>query len=235
MPAVRTPIESFRKRLNDLLHERFEGKYTVLAKRAGIPISSMQHYIHTAKHLPGGEHLQRMADACGVTVDYILSGAQTVRPADLFSKPVQVVKAGGREGAELERQVSVPLFRCTCPKECAFREDVPPVAKARSRVVIPTDMIVHHNYHRLVGVLLEGHLRGGAWGEDGRCVIDWDVRTPDWERVSFYFDGAKHHFGRVKSTEHGLLASDWTGQASPTVLPKDAKILGRVVAVLTTP
>jgi len=231
MPAPRTPVEAFRKRLNDLLLERFEGKYTVLAKRAGIPISSMQHYIHFSKHIPGGEHLARLAQACGVTSDFLLSGAQTVRPADLLSKPIPVAQGAGQE---VERQLSVPLFRCTCPKECAFEEDVPPVAKARSRVVIPTDMVSKHNFHRLIGVLLDGHLKTAAGGEGGRIVIDWDTRTLDWEHRLLYFDGTKHMVGRVKQTEGGMLAADWNGQ-SPVVLPKTAKVLGRVVALLTAP
>jgi hypothetical protein len=235
MVGTRSPIELFRKRLNELLHERFDGKYTVLAKRAGIPISSMQHYMHTAKHMPGGEHVQRLAEACGVTADYLLSGGETVRPSDMFTKPVQVVRAGGQAGPELERQISVPLFRCSCPKECVFEEAVPPVAKARARVVIPMDMIAGRNYHRLIGVLMEGNLRRVGFGEGGRAVIDWDSRAPDWDHVVLYFDGTKHLFGRVKSTDSGLLASDWQGQASPNVLPKTAKVLGRVVAVLATP
>jgi len=40
--------------------------------------------------------------------------------------------------------------------------------------------------------------------------------------------------GRVKQTEGGMLAADWNGQ-SPVVLPKTAKVLGRVVALLTAP
>ncbi len=229
MSGVRTPVEAFRKRLNDLLQERFEGKYTVLAKRSGIAVSSMQHYMHHSKHMPGSEHLQRIAEALGCTTDFLISGAQTVRPADLLSKPIPVAKA---EGQELERQLSVPVFRCTCPKDCVFEENVPPVAKSRTRVVIPTDMVTKHNFHRLIGVMLDGHLKRAAWGEEGRLVIDWDLRTPNFEKNVFYFDGTRHMVGRVKETEAGLLGTDWNGQ-SPTVLPKTAKILGHVVAMVT--
>jgi len=228
MSAVRTPIEAFRKRLNDLLEERFEGKYTVLAKRAAIPVSSMQHYMHFSKHMPGSEHLQRIAEALGCTTDFLITGAQTVRPVDLLTKPISVARA---EGQEIERQLSVPVFRCTCPKDCAFSEDVPQVSKARSRVVIPTDMVGKHNFHRLMGVMLDGHLKRSAWGEEGRIVIDWDDRTPDWNRNVFFYDGTKHMVGRVKETDAGLLAADWNGQ-SPVVLPKTAKLLGHVVAIV---
>ena len=30
------------------------------------------HYIHFAKHLPGGENLLRLAEALGVSVDYLM-------------------------------------------------------------------------------------------------------------------------------------------------------------------
>ncbi len=229
MSAVRTPVEEFRKRLNDLLQERFEGKYTVLAKRAAIPVSSMQHYMHFSKHMPGSEHLQRLAEALGCTTDFLITGAQTVRPIDLLSKPIPVTKG---EGQEIERQLSVPVFRCTCPKDCPFSEDVPQVAKARSRVVVPTDMVSKHNFHRLIGVALDGHLKRAAWGEAGRLVINWDMRTPDFAKNVFFFDGTKHQVGHIKETEGGFLATDWNGQ-SPTVLPKTAKILGHVVAMVT--
>ena len=56
-------ITSFRRRLLRLINEKFEGRYTYLAQRAGIPISSLEHTIHEAQRLPGGEHLLRMAAA----------------------------------------------------------------------------------------------------------------------------------------------------------------------------
>ena len=74
MTRPEAPIHAFRRRLLQLIDERFEGRYTALAQRAGIPVSSMQHCVHTAKHLPGGEHLMRMAVALGVTVHELITG-----------------------------------------------------------------------------------------------------------------------------------------------------------------
>lgn len=66
------PILQFRVTLSDLIRDRFGGHYTVLAQRAGIPISSLEHTMLTAKRLPGGDHLIRLAVACGTTVDHLL-------------------------------------------------------------------------------------------------------------------------------------------------------------------
>ncbi len=67
-------IDAFRARLGQLILTECEGKYTLLARRAGIPISTMQHYIHWAKRIPGGEHVARIAHALGVTTDFLISG-----------------------------------------------------------------------------------------------------------------------------------------------------------------
>ncbi len=77
------PIHTFRRRLLRLIDEQYNGKYTWLARRAGIPTSSMQHIIHDAKRLPGGEMLLRLAEALGVSVHSLVTGEETVRPADL--------------------------------------------------------------------------------------------------------------------------------------------------------
>jgi len=70
-------IAAFRRRLMQLIEERFDGKYTYLARRAGIPVSTMEHYVHRAKRLPGGDHLLRLAEALGVSVEYL--GSRGVR------------------------------------------------------------------------------------------------------------------------------------------------------------
>ncbi len=66
----------FRRRLLGLINERCGGHYTLLARRAGIPVSSMQHVVRQGKHLPGGEQLLRLAAALGVSVDYLTSGQE---------------------------------------------------------------------------------------------------------------------------------------------------------------
>ena len=105
------PIHAFRRRLLRLIDEQYDGRYTVLARRAGIPITTMQHYIHTAKHLPGGEHLLRLAAALGVTVEQLVSGPEGVRPADGTAHPI----AGGLHAGDGPRSPGPPPtspFRC---------------------------------------------------------------------------------------------------------------------------
>ena len=45
-------------------------------------ISSLEHTIHGAQRLPGGEHLLRMAGALEVSVYYLVTGEEAVRPPD---------------------------------------------------------------------------------------------------------------------------------------------------------
>ena len=81
------PIIGFRRRLLGLIEERFAGRYTALARRAGVPVSTMEHYIHLAKRLPGGEHLLRLAEALDVSVQYLVSGEHAVRPTVILANP----------------------------------------------------------------------------------------------------------------------------------------------------
>ena len=69
-------MAGFRRLLHQLIEDRFNGRYTHLAQRAGVAVSSLQHTIHHARRLPGGDLLLRLADALEVTVDYLLSGRQ---------------------------------------------------------------------------------------------------------------------------------------------------------------
>jgi hypothetical protein len=67
-------VAGFRRRLVQLIAERCDGKYTVLARRAGIAVSTLEHYIHQAKGLPGGAHLLRLAVVLGVSAEYLGTG-----------------------------------------------------------------------------------------------------------------------------------------------------------------
>ena len=221
------PITAFRTRLSGLLDEKFDGQYTVLAKRAGIPTSTMQHYIHTAKHLPGGEHLMRIAQACGTTVDYLVSGMATVRPEDLLTHPVSIVKAKGDQPAAADRQLSVPAFACTCPKRCVLTDDVPSPRHANGRIVIPEELVRSQHYHRLISVILTKDLLPRS--PDGRAIIDWDARTVEEAPAPFlFFDGTRHRIGPLRNDKDTLLLVE-----PATVLPDTAQVLGRMVAVLT--
>ena len=225
-PTDRRPIDAFRRRLDALLHEKFQGHYTLLAKRAGIPISSMQHYMHTAKHLPGGEHLLRLAEALDTTADFLLTGIHSVRPQDLLSTPVNVVKAGGTPTNPQDKQLSVPVFSCTCPKTCILSGGVPDPRRAIGRLVVPVDMVRAAHLHRLIGIALHEGLM--ANGQTGRAVVDWDSRAVTaQEKLYLYFDGRQHRIGPLRKDGDTILV------VSPaSVLPSDAEILGCVCAIL---
>jgi len=106
------PILGFRRRLLRLIAEQVDGRYTILARRAGIPISSMQHIMHDATHLPGGEPLQKLAGALGVTVQYLSTGHEGVYPAEPpghLSPPRRLPRRGPRPRPGTPR-----TSRCRC-------------------------------------------------------------------------------------------------------------------------
>ncbi len=73
-------MAEFRRRLLRLIDEQDDGQYTRAARRAGIPVSSMQHILHGGKYLPGGEQLLLLAAAFGVSVQYLVSGREAPPP-----------------------------------------------------------------------------------------------------------------------------------------------------------
>src|SRR5450759_2156380 len=131
------PICGFRRRLLRLIAEQCEGKYTLLAQGAGIPVSSMQHILHDAKHLPGGEPLQKLARALGVTAQYLTTGDEAVRHADRLTPSPQPVRPRRvPRGRGVVPPVTIPLFTCGCPGPCPLTAAIPPLAAARARVVV---------------------------------------------------------------------------------------------------
>ncbi len=73
-------MAEFRRRLVRLIDQQDEGLYTRAARRARIPVSSMQHILHNGKYLPGGEQLLRLAEAFGVSVEYLVTGREALPP-----------------------------------------------------------------------------------------------------------------------------------------------------------
>ncbi len=72
MAVENRSVDSFRQRLRELIADRFEGKYSRLARRAQMPLTSLQHTLQRAKRIPGGAQLLRLAVALDVSVDYLL-------------------------------------------------------------------------------------------------------------------------------------------------------------------
>jgi hypothetical protein len=233
MPRPTVALTAFRRRLHRLIADRFEGKYTLLAKRAGIPVSSMEHYLHAAVRLPGGEHLGRMAEALGVSSDFLLTGAAAVRADSLLSHPVHLPSLQGTSATEIEeRQIAIPVFRCTCPTACPLTADRPTASAAPGHVFFPEDLLPRKHRHRLIALELDRTLSAAAWRVGTRVVVDWETRQPAWTALTLVHAEGRCRLGHVARTADGLLLAAELG-AVPTALPPDSRILGRVVAVLT--
>ena len=95
MRRAERPIAAFRRRLVRLIDDQCAGKYTSLGRRAGIPISTMEHSIHHAKHLPGGEPLLKLAAVLGVSVQSLVGGDAVGPAAEHPAQPTPVVPPRG--------------------------------------------------------------------------------------------------------------------------------------------
>jgi len=136
------PIAAFRRWSLRLIDEQCEGKYTSLARRAGIATSTMEHYTHHAKHLPGGEHLQKLAAALGVTVRSLFSGEEVTLAAAPRTHPTPGdVPREGPPPRGSATHLSIPVFACGCPGPCPLTGPVPLPRTARARVVVELALV----------------------------------------------------------------------------------------------
>jgi len=140
------PILGFRRRLLRLIAEQVDGRYTILARRARIPISSMQHIMHDATHLPGGEPLQKLAGALGVTVQYLSTGHEgsippstpgTSRPRG--DSPGEAPVPG--LGRHARHAAGVPV---RVPGAVSLTQAVPPTLMVRAGVVLARTLLAAH-------------------------------------------------------------------------------------------
>jgi len=230
MPRQAVTMETFRRRLRQLIAEQYEGKYTLFAKRAGLPVSTVEHYLHVAVRLPGGEQLVRMADALGVSLDFLVTGSEPTQPAELLSAsaPLPRSQRDPRQAGD-ERHLVVPVFRCGCPGSCPLTGPATPPEVAGSRLAVPVDLVGERAFHRLVGLQVEAALASDAMPPGTRLVIDRSNTQPQWEAVALL-----HLEGRcclAHCTVAGaqlLIAASL--QAPPRVVPRKGTILGRVIA-----
>ena len=234
MQTHERPIIAFRRRLLRLIDEQFQGRYTALAHRAGIPISTMQHYVHSAKRLPGGEHLVRLAAALGMTVQALLSDPEGVRPADhpapltplvLAPQPAPPVAPGPH--------LSLPVFHCGCPGACPLTAAVPPLAAADARVVLAAARVARRRYHRLVGLEVGPGLPCADWRAGAHLVLDWDDRRPRWRALQLLHDAGRCRLGHVTASGDRLLFAA-RPDAAPALVSPTGRVLGTIVAGVTT-
>jgi transcriptional regulator with XRE-family HTH domain len=239
-PGKPPSVRAFRERITELIATRFHGKYTVLAKRAGIPVSTMQHYMHSAKHIPGGEHVARIAEALGVTIDHLVTGSDVIRASDLLARPVVFGQGGTGEMSKLKRHIEVAVFECTCPEDCVFAHEPLPVGTAEAQVFVPVELVYH--WPRLVGLHITYQL---GWTIGTRLILDWDARSPGAGNDKFLYrlDG-RCQLGRLQRSAEGLLVmippstpgKPDVAMPVPRTLPPDkVEVLGKIVTVIGPP
>jgi hypothetical protein len=223
-------IIRFRRRLLRLIEEKFEGRYTYLAQRAGIPISSLEHTIHEARRLPGGEHLLRMAQALEVSVHFLVTGEDIVRPADDPPRFVPVVRPSGEPA--VRTHLTIPVLACACPDACPLTAAVPPLTAARSTVVLERDLVGPHAPPQLIGVEVTSGCPSPEWRAGTRLVVAWGARPPSWEALALIHTEGRCQWGHLKQVEDALfVAAEVEGDFR--VLPAGVwTILGTAVAVV---
>ena len=193
----------------------------------------MQHYIHTAKHLPGGEHLLRLAAALGVTVEQLASGPEGVRPADGTAHPTPVVFTRGRTPlAGPAPHLSLPVFHCGCPGACPLTEAVPTVAAAHARVVLAAALLVRRQYHRLLGIEVGPRLPCAEWPTGAHLALDWDDRRPRWGALLLLHDAGQCRLGHVTASGDRLLFAP-RPEGTPELVSPEGRVLGTIVAGVT--
>jgi transcriptional regulator with XRE-family HTH domain len=72
LSTKKTVLGDFVSRLGELVEILADNKYTVFAKKAGIPPSTFQNYVNG--RFPKAEHLLRIRDVFRVNLDWLLSG-----------------------------------------------------------------------------------------------------------------------------------------------------------------
>ncbi len=223
-------ITGFRRRLRRLIDEQCEGHYTRLAQRAGIPVSSMEHIMLTAKRLPGGDHLLRLAAALGVTVQDLVAGEAAGRPAGRLARPLPGLRPGGEP--PVPAYLTIPVVRCGCPAACPLTAAVPPDAATWTTLLLAADLVARHTHHRLIAVQITPSLPCPEWPEGMRLVVDWDARTPQWDALSLIHTEGRCQLG------HPSLAGDWsvfTGRVQDAFreVTAECQVLGTIVAAVT--
>ena len=222
------PIHAFRRRLLRLIDEQYDGRYTILARRAGVPITTMQHYVHTAKRLPGGEHLMRLAAALGVTVEQLVAGPAGVRPTARPVPRIPVIQFG--DDLPVTPSLAIPVFRCGCPGACPLTGVLPPVTPAISTVLLPAEMLPTHQDRRLIALQVGAGLEAAEWPGGSRLVMDADARTPPWEALAVIHIEGRCQVGHLTQLEGACLVGARIDDCRMIMEP--GRILGTIVAVV---
>lgn len=224
------PITSFRRRLRRLIDERFEGRYTRLARRAGMPISTLQHTTHEARRLPGGDHLLRMAAALDVSVHYLASG-EGVPDAAANPSPASP-GARARRGWPARTVLTLPVLSCTCPSACPLPDEVPHRPSARDPRNWGRTLGTASGQHHLIVVRVTPTCPASGWRPETRLIVAMGVHPPTWETLALIHADGHCRWGHVKPVGDALFFAE-DAEGDFRVLPAGAwRILGTAIAVV---
>jgi hypothetical protein len=230
MRRTERSITGFRRRLKRLIREKFDGCYTRLARRAGIPVSTMEHTLLKAKRLPGGDHLLRMARALDVTAHFLVAGEETDRPAANPPRFIPVMRPSTEPTARTS--LMVPVAKCLCPGTCPLTQARPPLAMARSGVLLERDLAGPHNPESLLAVEVTPNSPSPAWRPGTRLVVAWGLRPPRWESLVLIHAEGRCKWGHLKEVGDMLFFAE-SAESDFRVLPAGAwRILGTAIAVV---
>ncbi|MEW6263353.1 MAG: helix-turn-helix domain-containing protein [Thermodesulfobacteriota bacterium] len=69
-------LEGFRKRFLKLVNDQFKGRHTSLARKAGVPPTTLQDWKDSKSFKPNGFILARIAEVCNISIDWLLTGRE---------------------------------------------------------------------------------------------------------------------------------------------------------------
>ena len=119
----------------ELINECSNGKYTVFAKKTGVPIGTFQKYADG--QVPQAKHLIRIHEAHDVNINWLLTGKGPKRGADIVVEP---------------RPRVVTLGEMAKPRVKSDFDDYQAVAQVEGKIAAGTGRIVEENIQGYVFV-----------------------------------------------------------------------------------
>jgi hypothetical protein len=190
----------------------------------------MQHIVHHARHLPGGEHLLRLAQALDVTVHSLIAGEDTARPADGPPRLLPVVPHGA--DAHSDAYLTIPVMACACPAVCPLTATVPRVATPRTPVVLERDLLGTGRHACLIAVEVTAECPAADWRTGTRLVVAWGRRPRRWAALALVHAQGHCEWGYVKQVEDALFCASEVDGEFRVIPAGEWRILGTTVAVV---
>jgi hypothetical protein len=223
-------ITSFRRRLKRLIAEKFDGRYTRLARRAGVPVSTLEHTLLEAKRLPGGDHLLRLARALDVTAHFLVTGEDAARPAGGPSRLLPGLPPGA--AAPSQAYLTIPVLACACPATCPLTAAVPRGVTSHTQVVLERELLGTGPYASLVAVEVTAECPAAEWRTGTRLVVAWGRRPRRWGALALVHAQGHCEWGYVKQVEDALFCAEEV-DGEFRVIPAGAwRILGTAIAAV---